>query len=102
MNKFGLTSEIIDKINKFFSTIIEIEEVKIFGSRAKGNYKPGSDIDLAIYGTKISDKLIRHISSELDEFPTPYKFDVLDYNTIDNENLKENIDMDGKIFYKRV
>lgn len=101
MNKFGLTTETIDKINEFFSTINEIEEVKIFGSRAKGNYKPNSDIDFAIYGKKISDKLLRHISSELDELSTPYKYDILDYRTLDNKDLIKNIDTDGKLFYKK-
>lgn len=101
MNKFGLTAKTINKINKFFSTINEIEEVKIFGSRAKGNYKPNSDIDFAVYGEEISDKLIRHISSELDELSTPYKYDVLDYKTVDNKDLIKNIDTDGKLFYKK-
>lgn len=101
MNKFGLTAETINKINKFFSTINEIEEVKIFGSRSKGNYKPNSDIDFAIYGKEISDKLIRHISSELNELSTPYKYDILDYKTLDNKDLIKNIDTDGKLFYKK-
>ena len=84
-------------IKKFLSHYPQIKEVKIFGSRAKGNYKPSSDIDLALFGN-IDDKLLRHIASELDELPTPYQFDVLNYNDIDNENLKNNIDKFGKIF----
>lgn len=97
MNNFGLSEKTIEIIKKLLSNYQQIKEVKIFGSRAKGNYKPSSDIDLALFGN-IDDKLLRHITSELDELPTPYQFDVLNYNDIDNENLKNNIDKFGKIF----
>lgn len=97
MNNFGLSKKTIEIIKKLLSNYPQIKEVKIFGSRAKGNYKPSSDIDLALFGN-IDDKLLRHITSELDELPTPYQFDVLNYNDIDNENLKNNIDKFGKIF----
>ena len=97
MNNFGLSEKTIEIIKKLLSNYSQITEVKIFGSRAKGNYKPSSDIDLALFGN-IDDKLLRHIASELDELPTPYQFDVLNYNDIDNENLKNNIDKFGKIF----
>ena len=97
MNNFGLSEKTIEIIKKLLSNYTQIKEVKIFGSRAKGNYKPSSDIDLALFGS-IDDKLLRHIVSELDELPTPYQFDVLNYNDIDNENLKNNIDKFGKIF----
>jgi predicted nucleotidyltransferase len=99
MDNFGLSARTIDLINKLFASFSEIEKVVIFGSRARGNFKPASDIDLAIYG-EISDKLLRHIAFELEELPTPYKFDVLNYNDIDNIQLKQNIDKDGKAFYK--
>lgn len=97
MNNFGLSEKTIEIIKKLLSNYQQIKEVKIFGSRAKGNYKPSSDIDLALFGN-IDDKLLRHIASELDELPTPYQFDILNYNDIDNENLKNNIDKFGKIF----
>ncbi len=101
MNKFGLSDKTVILINNFFRQTKEIESVKIFGSRAKGNFKPNSDIDFAIYGDNITDKLIRHIAYELDELSTPYKFDLVDFNSIDNTDLKNNIIKDGKIFYKR-
>ena len=101
MDKFGLTSDTIEIINNLFKKFIQINEVKIFGSRARGNFKPTSDIDFALYGENIDDKLIRHISAELDELPTPYKFDILDYNSINNSLLRASIDEIGKTFYKR-
>lgn len=98
MNEFGLPEKTFSLIKNFLSQFEEIKEIKIFGSRAKGNFKNGSDIDIALFGEKITDKLIRHISFELDELPTPYKFDVIDYKTIDNKNLKLEIDKYGKNF----
>ena len=65
MNNFGLSEKTIEIIKKLLSNYPQIKEVKIFGSRAKGNYKPSSDIDLALFGN-IDDKLLRHIASELD------------------------------------
>ena len=100
MTSFGLNSNIIDIINKLFSQYEEIEVVKIFGSRANGNFKPTSDIDLVMFG-KISNKQLRHIAFKLDELPTPYKFDVLNYDEIDNQNLLEIINKTAKIFYKK-
>ena len=101
MDKFGLSEHIIDIINDFFETITEIETVKIFGSRAKGTFKPNSDIDFVLYGNGITDKLTRHIASGLDELPTPYKFDVVNFESIENENLIKNINQEGKIFYQK-
>lgn len=97
MNNFGLSEKTITEIKNLFSKYSQIKEVKIFGSRAKGNYKPSSDIDLVLYGN-LDDKLLRHIAFKLEELPTPYQFDVLCYNDIDNENLKNSIDKYGKSF----
>ena len=59
MEFFGLDDETIKLIQNLFSEIESIEMVKIFGSRAKGNYKPASDIDFAIFG-EIDSKGLRH------------------------------------------
>lgn len=99
MDNFGLPDKTIEMIKNLFRSYSEISEVKIFGSRARGNYKLGSDIDLAIFG-KIDEKLLRHIAFELDELSTPYKFDVLNYDTVDNETLKQNIDKYGKLLHR--
>ncbi len=100
MVEFGLSSETIQLIKTFFASIPEVKEVKIFGSRAKGNFKPSSDIDFVLVGD-ITPKLLRHIAFELDELPTPYSFDVVDFSNIENEELKKNIQEHSKIFYKR-
>lgn len=99
MDNFGLTQNTIDIIKNYFKSIPEIEKVKIYGSRALGTYRKGSDIDLALFGN-INSNLVTKISYEIDELPTPYMFDITDYSTIGNEKLRAHIDEFGKIFYE--
>lgn len=74
----------------------------IFGSRAKGTHKPGSDIDLALKGDHLAD-VVRQVSAQLnEEGPLPYHVDVLDYDAITNENLKDHIDRVGIAIYPRL
>lgn len=81
----------------------EITEVVLFGSRALGNYKKGSDVDLAIIGEKVDRKVIRRLSDDLEEkYPLPYFFDVISYEDISNEELKKHIDSLGKSIYKKI
>ena len=93
MEKFGLPIKTYEQIKTCLSAFEEIESVKIFGSRAKGKFKPYSDIDLALYGTDLTEKITLHIKSELEELPTPYKFDVINYNDLTEEPLKKSIDL---------
>jgi predicted nucleotidyltransferase len=72
----------------------------MFGSRAKGNYKNGSDVDIALKG-KLSFETITHINYLLNEETTmPYKFDVLNYHTIQDKDLIEHINRAGICFYQ--
>jgi predicted nucleotidyltransferase len=91
---FGLPVQTLQQIKHCLSHYPQIEWVKIYGSRAMGNYKRGSDIDL-VYANKedISGKLL----ADLDELPTPYLFDVTHYNSLENSQLKEHIDRVGQI-----
>ena len=99
--EFGLSANTVNILKNFFAKFPEIEEVKIYGSRAKGNYRKASDVDFAIYGN-ISFRLLSQISSEIDELTTPYKYDVTNYKTIENADLKDHIDRTGKTFYKKI
>lgn len=99
-NKFGLPQRTIDEILNFFKTKPEIEKVVIYGSRAKGTFKNGSDIDFAIWTDK--PELVLRIAGELDDLPTPYKFDVVNFNTIELESLKNSINTEGKVFFVKM
>lgn len=99
MNQFGLPERTINELLQYFGSKPDIEKVVIFGSRAKNTYTTGSDIDFAIW---IENNLGFHvISSELDDLPTPYKFDVIDYKSLTHEGMKKSIDEDGIVFYQK-
>lgn len=100
MNEFGLSEKTTNILKEFFKIFPQIKQVKIYGSRAKGNYKKGSDIDFAVYGN-LDFNLLSKISGEIDELPTPYKFDITHYETIQHTPLKEHIDKVGKIFFTK-
>ena len=97
-NNFGLPERTITELLEYFRTRPEIEKVVVYGSRAKGTYRKGSDIDFAIWSDKEN---ISEIVSDLDELPTPYMFDVINYKILTHENIKKSIDNDGIVFYKR-
>ncbi|MGI6308227.1 MAG: nucleotidyltransferase domain-containing protein [Dethiobacteria bacterium] len=98
---YGLLERDLQYIMEAVRKYSEIEEVILFGSRAMGNYKEGSDVDLALVGEKVDRKTVRRLSDDLnEEYPLPYFFDVVSYNDISNEELKKHIDNVGKSIYK--
>ena len=99
--RFGLTEKQFQLIEDTIISISEIGKILIFGSRAKDTFKPSSDIDLAIIGKNITRDVINKISSQLDDLPLPFMFDVINYSTISNIALKERIDSQGKSFFER-
>jgi len=101
-NKFGLKKEYIKIIQNTLINYPEISEAKIFGSRAKGNYKNGSDVDIVLIGKKVNDEIVQKISQYLNqETEMPYFFDVLNFNSINNNDLKKHIERVGKEIFKR-
>lgn len=99
---FGLNENAISAIRSTFMQFPEAEKVIIFGSRAMGNFKKGSDIDLAVMGDKMNTDILMKIHVNLNEkLALAYFFDVVEYNNINNPALKEHIDKEGKIFYER-
>lgn len=98
MNCFGLTGAEREMVCEVLGRHPEILEAKIFGSRAKGNSQPHSDIDLVLLGN-ISFMTIAAIAGELEDLPLPYTFDVEAYDAIHHQPLIEHIDRVGKHFY---
>jgi predicted nucleotidyltransferase len=99
--KFGLKNTTVKQIVKIFSSFSLLEEAIIFGSRAKGNYKPASDIDITLKGDKLTLRDLNKISMALDDMPLPYTFDLSLFKQIDNPELLEHINRVGKVFYSR-
>ena len=99
---FSLTKTDLQTIIATLKKHEEVESACIFGSRAKGNYKNGSDVDIALKGNKLSLEVISAILYELnEETPMPYHFDVLNFHAIENAGLLEHIQRVGKVFYEK-
>lgn len=99
---YGLKQRDIDYLITALKQFAEIEKAIIFGSRAKGNYKPASDLDIVVKGERIADNTILKLLDLLEEeLPLPYFIDVLYYEKINNKELKEHIDRMGKVFYSK-
>lgn len=98
--KFGLHQNTIDQVNFIFEQFPEIETVLIYGSRAKGGFREGSDIDLSLKGNNLDENTCVRIHSLIEDLNTPYFFDITYYDAIENEALKAHIDRVGKLFYK--
>jgi predicted nucleotidyltransferase len=93
---FGLSVATRQHIVTCLSGFKEIKQAVIFGSRATGTYRAGSDIDIALWLTSDNPLIIGRIATALDELPTPYLFDVVDYHAISHLSLKAHIDHYGK------
>ena len=99
---YGFKDADLEIICNVFHNEGKIEEAVIFGSRAQGNYKNGSDIDIALKGKKIDAGIISHISYQLNEETLlPYKFDIINYHTINNDALIGQIDRTGVTIYSK-
>lgn len=98
-DKFGLTKRDIECLYSILSKYPAIELVYVFGSRAKGNFKPGSDIDLAIMNAGITDEIIRSLKVDFEESTLPYMVDAINYSHLKSQQLKEHIDRVGVPFF---
>ncbi|MFE7149808.1 nucleotidyltransferase domain-containing protein [Heyndrickxia sporothermodurans] len=99
---FGLLDRDFEYIQRAMENLKEIDKAIIFGSRALGNYKKGSDVDIAISGKNVTSKTLYQLDDLLnEEFPLPYFFDIVQYEEINNENLKNHIDTFGREIYRK-
>lgn len=101
LTTFGLSDENILKIRNVFAKFAEVEKVIIYGSRAKGNYRYNSDIDLTLVGEQLSLNVQFRIDESLDDLLLPYKIDLSLFNQISNPDLVEHIQRVGVVFYQK-
>jgi predicted nucleotidyltransferase len=101
MDVFGLKNSEKKAINTVFNKYIIIDKVLIYGSRAKGNFKPYSDIDLTIIAENLKLTTLQEIETELDDLLLPYKFDISIFSQISNEDLLNHIERVGQLFYEK-
>ncbi len=98
---FGLSLTTLDKLNSVFAQHDAIDSVLIYGSRAKGNYRAGSDIDLTIKGDEISFAEFLQIEDQIDDLMLPYTVDLSQYCQLENTDLIAHIDRIGVAIYSR-
>ena len=98
-NKFGLRVKTIEAINSVFSKHSGIEQVTVYGSRAKGNYREGSDIDIVLIAPTLTTNDLLKIENELEDLMLPYKVDLSLFHQIENADLIEHINRVGKVFW---
>ncbi|HKL32730.1 MAG TPA: nucleotidyltransferase domain-containing protein [Tangfeifania sp.] len=100
MNNTGLKSHTIQELTDIFSSYPEIKKVILYGSRAKGNYKEGSDIDLVLIAPKFTLTDLNKLENQLDDLLLPWKIDLALFHHIDNPDLVDHINRVGITIYK--
>lgn len=95
---FGLKDEIMEGMRNVFIRYPEVKRAVIFGSRARGDYKYNSDIDLAVY---CEGNIPSELWLDLDEASGIYKIDMVDMTSLSNEKLRQQIEEQGVEIYRR-
>lgn len=96
---YGLPNSAIEALHNIFHQYPEIDVVKLYGSRAKGNYRLGSDIDLCIQAPNLGLHDLFKIDNDIDDLLLPWKVDLSLWHQIDNHELLEHINRLGVYFY---
>ena len=100
MQRFGLDEKVIEDIVNIIKKYEEVESARIFGSRAREDYRKASDIDIALFGDNLTDSINTKIFFEIDDLYLPYKIDLINFNSISPDNsIKDNILREGVEFY---
>lgn len=99
--KYGLNDKTIGKIQDVLSKFHEVDKAVLYGSRAKGNFKNGSDIDLTLYGAGLSLTTLGKIESDLDDLLLPYKIDLSVFEHISDPDVVDHIRRVGVVFYEK-
>ncbi len=98
---YGLSDQVIEQLRAVFRQHPAVDKVILYGSRAKGNFKPGSDIDLTVISKNLNLTELLKIEQVIDDLLLPYKVDLSLYSTIDNPDLQEHIQRVGVEFYSK-
>ena len=102
MTDTGLSNSDMELIVATVAECGSVQQLLLFGSRAKGTHKMGSDVDLAVKGDSLTYDDVVRLAGELNENkPLPYMFDVVDYSHLDNPELRDHIDRVGIQLFNR-
>jgi len=101
MAEYGLDTMDIKNLEELFANFPCVDMVLLYGSRAKGCFKPFSDVDITLKGTGITYQELMNIRIAIDDLMLPFIFDVSVYDDLQNENLKSHIQRVGKVLYRK-
>lgn len=97
----GLSAETVAQIRGALSRFPEVERAVLFGSRAKGTFRQGSDIDLALVGEGVDWRLLGRIEMVLDDLMLPYSFSLIELSKVTNEEVAAHVRRVGRTFYEK-
>lgn len=97
----GLPQHTVDQICTVLAQYPQVQRAVLYGSRAMGNYRPGSDIDLALLGPELTQGLCASIAEALDDLLLPYSIDLCVFAQLGHAQLQAHIERVGVDFYVR-
>ena len=101
MTQFGLSDQTLETVRDILASCPEVEKALVYGSRAMGNYRAGSDIDITLIGAQLSMDVLFKLVRLFDESNLPYMVDLSIMAHINNPNLSDHIDRVGQVLYQR-
>jgi predicted nucleotidyltransferase len=93
--RYGIRTGVWNQLLPILRSLPAVEQVVLFGSRAKGNFKPGSDIDLCVKGDALTDQDLKHLQQRIEELDLPWVVDLLHYESISDPSVTSHIDRVG-------
>ncbi len=101
LSQTGLSASTVATIQAILAQVPAVEHAVLYGSRAKGTHKPGSDIDLTLFGKNITADTILRLAGAFDESSLPYTFDLSHFDSLKNTDLRDHIQRVGLELYRR-
>lgn len=98
--RFGLPETSLSALQSVLSRHSRVMEARIYGSRAKGNHRPGSDVDLTLFGPALNDRDLLRIEIEIEALGLPYSVDLSLFDQIEDAALRSHIDRIGQVFFR--
>lgn len=99
--RFGLKETTIEKLCGVFAKYPQVDKAVIYGSRAKGNYKNGSDIDLTLRGDDLTTDILYKMLEEIDDLLLPYTIDLSIFHALSDPDFIDHIQRVGITFYEK-
>jgi len=97
----GLPAAVVQRIHATLADVPEVEQATLYGSRALGRFRPGSDIDLTLSGADLTPRHLARLDTALDDLLLPWRFDLSLHASLTSPALLEHIERVGKVFYQR-